>query len=204
MLNIIGIIVFIIIIAILFYFLKTKVIDNFIVFLDDVIIPTSCYNYMVSNGKNYFLFNTKKTIDNITNPLRFNSKTEAKKYLQTMKCPDNIPFVDLLTHKKLEDPTVSFQRECNKRVAPPQYNLETCNAYDTAANTLSGKYIVELNKIEKDRAQYANYDQETCMIEKAITEHPELDDTHFQDYFSQYFDRMNEQIPAEYLYISGR
>jgi hypothetical protein len=204
MLNIVGIIVLLIVLGILFYFMKTQVIDNFIVFLDEVIIPTSCYNYLVTNGKDFFLFNTKKQIDNITNPKRFKTKSEARKYLQTMKCPVNIPFVDLMTRKKIEDPTVSFQRECNKRIAPPQYNLETCNAYDTEANTLSGKYIVELNKIVKDRAQYANYDQESCMIEKAVNENPELDDTNFKDYFAQYFDRMNEQIPEEYLYISGR
>ena len=204
MLNTVGIIVLLIILGILFYFMKTQVIDNFIVFLDDVVIPTSCYNYMVSNGKHIFLFNTLKPIDNITNPKKFSTKAEAKKYLLTMKCPTNIPFVDLMTRKNPEDPTVSFQRECNKRIAPPQYNLETCNTYASDGDTLAGKYLAKLNQMERNRAQYADYDQESCMIEKAIGENPELDDKNFKDYFAQYFDRMNDQIPEEYLYISGR
>ena len=55
MVNIVGIIVVIIILILLIYFLKSRVIDNFIVFLDDVVIPTTCYNYLLTNGKNYFL-----------------------------------------------------------------------------------------------------------------------------------------------------
>ena len=61
-----------------------------------------------------------------------------------------------------------------------------------------------INKIESDKAQYSNYDLETCMINKASKEDPKLDDTHFKDYFSKYFDRMNSNIDEKYLYISGR
>ena len=49
MLNTAGIIVTIILLIFLVYILRNKAIDNFVVFLDDIIIPTSCYNYIVTN-----------------------------------------------------------------------------------------------------------------------------------------------------------
>jgi hypothetical protein len=203
MVNIVGIIVIVIFLILLIYLLKSRVIDNFIVFLDDVVIPTTCYNYLVTNGKNYFLLNTKKILDGVTNPLQFNTKVEAINYLKNAKCPLNIPFVDLLVHKKLEDPTVSFQRECNVKVAPNLFDLDICGTYGSDNDTLTSKYITKLNKIENDRTQYSNYDLESCMIDRATKEDPKLDDTHFKDYFAKYFDRMNSNIDEKYLYITG-
>ena len=203
MVNLVGIIVVVIILLLLIYILKSRVIDNFIVFLDDVVIPTTCYNYLVTNGTNYFLLNTKKILDGVTNPLQFNTKTEAINYLKNAKCPSNIPFVNLLEHKKLEDPTVSFERECNKKVAPNLFDLDICGTYGSDNDTLTGKYISKLNKIENDRTQYSNYDLEACMIDRATKEDPKLDDTHFKAYFAKYFDRMNSNIDEKYLYLTG-
>ena len=62
----------------------------------------------------------------------------------------------------------------------------------------------KVNKIESDRAQYSNYDLESCMIDRASKEDPKLDDTHFKAYFSQYFNRMNSNIDEKYLYITGQ
>ena len=204
MVNLVGIIVVVILLILLIYFLKNKYIDNFIVFLDDVIIPTSCYNYLVSNGKNYFLLNTKKNLDGVYNPLQFNTKADAINYLKNAKCPMNIPYVDLLVHKKVEDPTVSYERECSKKVAPNLFDLDICSTYGSDDDTLTGKYIAKVNKIESDRAQYSNYDLESCMIDRASKEDPKLDDTHFKAYFSQYFNRMNSNIDEKYLYITGQ
>ena len=204
MLNTPGVIVIIIMLIYLIYILRGDTIDNFIVFLDDIVIPDTCYNYLVSNGKKYFLLNTKKMLDGVSNPLSFNTKEDAISYLKTSKCPENIPFVDLVMRKKLEDPTVSYQRECSKKVAPKLFDLDTCGTYGSDNDTLSGKYISKLNKIENDKKQYSNYDIEACMIDKAITEDATLDDSQFKDYFAKYFDRLNSNIDEEYLYISGR
>ena len=204
MINTTGIIVIIIIMIFLICILRNKSLDSFIVFLDDIIIPKSCYNYIVTNGKQFFLLNTNKILDGVTNPLSFNSKQEAVKYLKDSQCPDNIPFVDLVMRKKSDDPTVSFQRECGKKVAPNLFDLDICGAYGNTNDTLTNSYLTKLNKIENDKKIYSNYDIETCMINKAATEDPELDDTHFKDYFATYFDRLNSHIDEQYLYVSGR
>ena len=171
-------------------------------FLDDVVIPKSCYNYLVSNGVKYFLFNTNKIVDGISNPIQFNTKKEATNYLQNAKCPSNIPFVNLAVHKKTEDPTVSFQRECNKKISPNIFNLDACSVYGNDGDSLSSKYISRINKIENNRKQMSNYDLETCMIDKATRVAPDLEDSNFRDYFAKYFDRLNSTIDESYLYIT--
>ena len=204
MLNTAGVIVIIIMLIYLIYSLHGNSLDSFIIFVDDVVIPNSCYNYLVTNGKNYFLLNTKKILDGVTNPLSFNNKNDALEYLKNAKCPVNIPFVDLVMRKKLEDPTVSFQRECNTKISPNLFDLDTCSTYGSNNDTLSGKYLAKLNKIENDKKQYSNYDLESCMINKATTEDPGLEDKNFTDYFAKYFDRLNSNIDEQYLYLSGR
>ena len=102
--NIVGLIVVIIILIVLYVILNNRTVDNFIVFLDDVIIPKTCWDYLVTNGKEYFLFNSKMIVDGINNPLKFPTKALALKHLETNKCPTNIPYVDLLMRKKNDDP----------------------------------------------------------------------------------------------------
>ena len=204
MINTSGLIVVILLLVFLIYILRNKTLDNFIVFIDNVIIPKSCYNYLVTNGKDFFLLNTNTILDGVTNPLKFNNKDNALKYLRDAKCPDTIPFVDLVMRKKLDDPSVSLQRECSKKVAPNLFDLDICNTYGSDYNTLSGKTLANINKIENDKKIYSNYNIESCMIDKVMTDDNDLDDTNFKDNFAKYFDRLNSNIDEEYLYISGR
>ena len=201
--NIIGVIVIIIILYILYELFKNKTIDNFIVFLDDVVIPKTCFDYLVFNGSKYYLFNSRLTYDGVNNPIQFETKNDALKHLQKIKCPSTIPFVDLVARKKTEDVSVSYQRECNKKIAPNLFDLDICSMYGSEADTLTSKYISRINKIESDKKIYSNYDLESCMISKAIAEDAELDDSNFINEFKQYFDRMNNTIDEQYLYITG-
>jgi hypothetical protein len=183
--------------------LRNKTFDNFIVFLDEVAIPKTCWDYLVFNGRNYFLFNSKALIDSVNNPLKFPNKQAALDHLTRTGCPAQIPFVDLVMRKKIEDPTVSLQRECNRQIAPNLFDLDICGTYGTDNDTLTSKYLARVNKIESDKKLYADYDLETCMINKAVSRDKELDDSQFKAEFAAYFDRMNSQIPEEYLYLTG-
>jgi hypothetical protein len=203
MLNSAGIVVIIIILVCLIYLLRSKAVDNFIVFVDDVVIPASCYNYLVTNGSKFFLLNTKKMIDGTTNPLTFNTKLEAQNYLKKIKCPIDLPFVDLVMRKKNDDPTVSYERECSKKVAPNLFDLDVCGKYGTDDDTLTNKYLAKLNKIETDKKIFADYNVETCMMDKVMKEDPSLDDTNFKTYFAQYFDTINSNIDEKFLYVTN-
>jgi hypothetical protein len=204
MLNTAGLILVIILLIFLICFLRSKSLDSFIVFLDDIIIPSTCYDYLIYNGRNYFILNSKKILDGITNPIQFDTKADAVSYLNSLNCPGDIPYVDLVMRKSTDDPTVSYQRECGKKVAPNLFDLDICGAYGSDYNTSNSKKLAKINQIENNKKIYANYDIESCMINKAVTEDESLDDINFKSDFAQYFDRMNSNIDAQYLYVSGR
>ena len=203
MLNIIGIFIIILLLIFLLWFLRSNALDSFIVFVNDVMIPASCYNYLVTNGNKYFLLNTKKIIDGISNPLTFNTKEDAKNFLTNSKCPTTIPFVDLVMKKKNDDPTVSYERECSTKVAPNLFDVDICGKYGFDNDSLTNKYLTRLNKIENDKKVFADYNIETCMMNKVMTEEPSLDDTNFKSYFEKYFNNMNSNIDEKYLYITN-
>ena len=201
--NIAGVILIILILVGLVIVLRNRSFDNFIVFLDDVAIPKTCWDYLVTNGHDFFLFNSRALVDSINNPLKFPTKQDALAHLKKAGCPANIPFVDLVMRKKIEDPTISLQRECNRVIAPNLFDLDICGTYGRDNNTLTSKYLARVNKIESDKKLYANYDLEACMINKSVSRDTELDDSGFKAEFAQYFNRMNSQIPEEYLYTTG-
>jgi hypothetical protein len=203
MLNIAGLCLVILLLVCLIYFLQSKTLDNFIIFVDDVVIPTSCYDYLVTNGNKFFLLNTKKIIDGVTNPLTFDTKEDAKAYLKNLKCPTNIPFVDLVMRKKIDDPTVSYQRECNKKVAPNLFDIDVCGKYGTDNDILTNKYMSKLNQIENDTKIFSNYNNETCMMDTVMKENPDLNDSNFKNYFAKYFDNLNSNIDEQFLYVSN-
>ena len=201
--HISGIICVIILLAALIWFLKTNVLDNFVVFLDEQVIPNDCYNYLVTNGSKFFLLDTRKLFDGNTNPRAFDTREAAIEHLKQIGCNTDLPFVNIRQKKKNEDPTVSYQRECNRKIAPHLFDLDICNIYGSDNDVSSAAGFAKINKIESDRTQYANYDQETCMIDRAVKTDPALDDKHFKQYFADYFDRLNNTIDQQYLYISS-
>ena len=94
MLNQSGILIIIILLFFLICFLRSKSLENFITLTDNTIIPSNCYNYLLTNGSKFFLLNTKKIVDNISNPLVFNTKQDAMNYLNNnTSCSNKIPFV---------------------------------------------------------------------------------------------------------------
>jgi len=203
-LSIAGIICVIIVLILLIFMLKNNVLDNFIVFLDDNIIPKDCYNYLVTDGAKFYLLDTRKLYDDQTNPRPFSTRNSALEYLKGIGCASSIPFVNLFEKKKKnEDPTVSYERECNHNVAPNLFDLDICNTYGEDLDLASATGFAKLNKIESDRAQYANYNVELCMIDKAIKTDPLLNDSQFKQYFSKYFDRLNDNIDKQFLYVSS-
>ena len=204
MLNQSGILIIIIILFFLLCFLRSKSLENFITLANNAIIPSNCYNYLVTNGTKFFLLNTKKVIDDISNPLVFNTKHDAMAYLNTINiCPNKIPFVDLVMKKNNNDPTVSYERECNKKVAPNLFDIDICGKYGKDNNILTNKYLNRLNEIQNDKNTFADYNVETCMMDKVMKDEPQLEDSNFKNYFSKYFDNLNSNIDEKYLYITN-
>ena len=105
--------------------------------------------------------------------------------------------------KKNDDPTVSYERQCNKEVAPNLFDIDVCGKYGVDNDNLRNKYLNKLNKIENDKNTFADYNVETCMMNKVMNENNELDDTHFTTYFSNYFNNLNSNIDEKFLYLTN-
>jgi len=204
MLNQSGILIIIILLFFLICFLRSKSLENFITLTDNTIIPSNCYNYLLTNGSKFFLLNTKKIVDNISNPLVFNTKQDAMNYLNNnTSCSNKIPFVNLVMKKKNNDPTVSYERQCNKEVAPNLFDIDVCNQYGTDNDILTNKYLNRLNEIQNDKNTFADYNVETCMMNKVMKDEPGLEDSNFKTYFSKYFDNLNSNIDEKFLYMTN-
>ena len=204
MLNQSGILIILILLFFLICFLRSKSLENFITVVDNTIIPSNCYNYLVTNGTKFFLLNTKKVMDGISNPLTFDTKKDAMTYLNKMTtCTNQIPFVDLVTKKNNNDPTVSYERECSKQVAPNLFDIDICGIYGKDNSMLTNNYLKRLNKIENDKNSFADYNIESCMMNKVMKEEPDLEDSNFKSYFAKYFDNLNSNIDEKYLYITN-
>lgn len=141
--------------------------ENFIVLNHEITVPANCPNYLYTDNINYYLYNSRLPVNGITNPVRFNTFEEAKAQLDNAKCPD-IPYVNLEVKKNKDDPTVDYERDCNKRIAPFNYlfNKQVADAGDNIPKIREYQKMAEREQV--------NFDLETCMIDRINKENPHL------------------------------
>ena len=107
---------------------KPVSIEGFGVFIKDIIIPTQCYDYLVTDGSKYYLMNSRKLYDGVNNPKEFNNIDDAYKYCDSIKC-QRVDLIDLVTRKNQDDPQVTMERMCAKRVATNLFDSNVCSDY---------------------------------------------------------------------------
>jgi len=125
-----GVLCVIIALCILVFLLKNKNIDSFIVLLNEIIIPKKCPDYLVTDGRHYYLLNSRLPYDGVNNPLKFNSEEEARQYLESNQCP-SLALLDLVVSKNPEDPTDSYEKVCAQNIAKQVFNDDICNQYSS-------------------------------------------------------------------------
>lgn len=127
---ILGLVLFVILIAGLLVCATRSngLLEKFIVTVDEMEIPVNCPDYLATDGAKYYLVWNNKMFDGTNNPLTFDTQAGAYDWLATNKCPQLEP-VSLTRVTNPADPTVSYERECNKQTANPNYWLSRC-AFD--------------------------------------------------------------------------
>ncbi len=124
--TIVGLIIFVILITgVLFCSLKGGALEKFIVTVDDVQIPEQCPDYMTTDGAKYYLVWNNRMLDGRTNPMVFDTQAGAFDWLAAHGCPQLEP-IPLTRVTNLADPTVSYERECNKQTANPNFWVGRC------------------------------------------------------------------------------
>jgi hypothetical protein len=127
--TIIGLVLFVILVAgVLICSLRGGALEKFIVTVDDVQIPDQCPDYMTTDGAKYYLVWNNRPLDGKTNPLTFDTQAGAFDWLAAHGCPQLEP-MPLTRITNPADPTVSYERECNKQTANPNYWIGRC-AFD--------------------------------------------------------------------------
>lgn len=126
--DILGVLIVLLLLGCLIWLLQNRYIEKFIVLVDEIIIPKNCPDYLVTNGSHYYLINSRKMLDGVHNPIKFNSKEEAENYLSINKCPKLVP-INLVVDKDPTDVTVNYERECSREVAKDLFNADICSSF---------------------------------------------------------------------------
>lgn len=132
--DVVGIYIIILILGCLIWVLRNNYLENFIVTVNELVIPSRCPDYLVTDGRHHYLINSRKVFDGVNNPLKFNSKTEALAYLDNNSCP-RLEAIDLVVRKNNKDVTVPYERECGKKTAYQIFDEDVCNYYMSPEET---------------------------------------------------------------------
>jgi hypothetical protein len=154
--DMLGVLIVFLMLGCLIWVLKNKYIEKFIVLIDEVVIPKECPDYLVTNGVHYYLIDSRKVLDGVNNPMKFDSKEAAESYLDVNKCPKLVP-INLVVDKDPTDVTVNYERECAKKVATQLFNTDVCGTYsdDTQLENLR-TYTNALSNLKEKANQIMN------------------------------------------------
>jgi hypothetical protein len=125
------------------------------------------FDYLLTDGKLFYLYNSRDLIVKDENPLLFETLDEAEAYRQKTATP-KLDVIDLVVRKTEDDPQENYERECAKKISPFNFRANTCMAY--------AKDGEALNKITDsiDNMSIDDHDLESCQIQKVLEDNPEL------------------------------
>ena len=158
-----------------YFFIYKESNESFIVFVDeDHAVPTGCYEYLVYDGSNYYLFDSRRSIDGINNPRKFKT-SEAANSSMDKKCK-SLPVIDLRANKMpfdkngiLLDPQASYEWQCNRKNSVFIDKLGRCTAYAPTEEKLK-QYLDLTNQ----QSQLTNFDLDSCMVDIIKSQNSEL------------------------------
>lgn len=137
--------------------------------------------YELSTDDNkYYLYNSQMLIDD-KNPIIFNTLDEVRKFEKRHNIKEN-KVIDLVVEKINDDPQEIYERQCAKKIAPINAEMNTCYSYikdDKKINELNLLFS-SINDVDKDL--------ESCQMKKVVEENPELGKIDNEiKYMSQFF-----------------
>jgi hypothetical protein len=150
------------------YVLTNKSLEKFIVLIDDKSPNSNCPEYLLTDGKAFYIFDSRQNIEKNKNPKKFETMENAQEYLAKQKCKP-MDVINLVVSKTDYDPTENYERICAKKIAPYNYRVETCASYSKDLNEIR-KYQSLLD----NEATAVDYDLETCMIDQVKKENPSM------------------------------
>lgn len=125
------------------------------------------YDYLLTDGILFYLYNSRDLIIERKNPLIFETLDEAEKYRKSTSTP-SLNITNLLIKKKPDDPTENYERMCAKKISPFNARMNTCFAYSKTEKD------IEKNKDLINDLNLGNHQLESCIIDAIGEENPDL------------------------------
>ena len=154
--------------------------ESFIVLVDNhTPIKSDCPEYLYTDGKKYYAYDSRKMIDGVNNPIKFDTLEKAQNYMKTKKCGMDIPIRNIFVVKKGEDPTTFTEQTCAKKIANADYKIS-----QKMAKAKDLKEIRKYLNIINDPDNSADYDLEVCMSNVIAKQYPgSVKDTKLEDMY---------------------
>ena len=125
------------------------------------------YDYLLTDGQLFYLYNSRDLIIEKKNPLIFETLDDANKYLNSTNTP-SLNITNLIVKKNNEDPTENYERECAKKISPFNSRMNTCLAYSNTEED------IEKNKDLINDLSSGDHQLENCIIDAIGQENPDL------------------------------
>ena len=135
--------------------------------LDNTYQKDETYDYLLTNGTLFYLYNSRDLIVKDKNPLIFETLDEAEAYRASTRSP-KLNLVDLVVRKSEDDPQENYERECAKKIAPFGFRTNTCLHYIKDEDKLK-----DLNN-SVNAVDIYDRELESCMIKNIVSENEEL------------------------------
>jgi len=158
-------------------------IENFTV-LDNNNTSNLIYDYLLTDGKLFYLFNSRDSEEEGKNPLIFDTLDEAEQFRKKTSTPQ-LEVTNIVIKKKIDDPVENYERECSKKVADFDNRMNICYAYSDTPEKLEENKILLNNMLETDNQL------QSCMLDKIIETNSDLTPDTYNEkdikYMSQFF-----------------
>ena len=154
--------------------------ESFIVLVDNhTPIKGDCPEYLYTDSKKYYAYDSRKMIDGVSNPIKFDTLEKAQNYMKIKKCGMNIPIRNMVVVKKGEDPTTFTEQTCAKKIAYEDYEISQKMAMAKDLNEIK-KYLNIINNPDNS----ADYDLEVCMSNVIAKQYPgSVEPTNLKDMY---------------------
>jgi hypothetical protein len=95
---------------------------------------------------------------------------EVELYLEKEKPGCKKPTLkSTIVNKMNEDPTDTYQKKCNRKIAKHDYRINSCIDYNQDLDKIRG-----YEKLRNNKTQAANYFLEECQVDQVHKENPHL------------------------------
>ena len=161
-----------------------SLIDNFVV-LDNANANTNItYDYLLTNGTLFYLYNSRAFEKEGENPKVFETLDEAEAFRKQTNTPQ-LEVTNIYIKKNTDDPVENYERECAKEISPFNFKMNTCFAYSKNIETLNK------NKSILDDMNASDHQLEACILKKVLEDNPDLTPETYNEkeikYMNQFF-----------------